>query len=279
MSIDIVIATANNIEQKHYSLYFTLRSILAQTYQPKQIFVVENINIKTIGCILQKDFGNVITLIDGTSSPENISYCRNLGASFAKSDVILFMDDDVVLGNNETLKTVSKKMHFLDFYCGAHRYWSRYGWEEFLDRSFSIFHIQHILRARSFLPMSIERLTGKRSFHEFSFIGHFGAIKKEVFEAVGKFDESFTGWTYQDTDLMMRLCLKSLDFQLMYYENIFIFHLSHGVDKSRFIDPNRELFREKEKSLNIKFHLDHFFGIFEENNGFAILSRESDSEN
>jgi GT2 family glycosyltransferase len=203
--------------------------------------------------------------------PKNISYARNLGAKQGNAELILFIDDDVVVGRNHFFELIIARMRNLDFSCGARRYWTRTDWSSYLEKTYSITHIQNILHYKTYLPKSVERITGNPSFHEFSFIGHFGAIKRSVFEKVNGFDELFKEWSYQDTDLMMRLCADGFQYGLLHYDEISVYHLSHGVDKFAFQEINKNLFLEKQAQLGINFRLNHFFGIFDDDS-YSILS-------
>jgi glycosyltransferase involved in cell wall biosynthesis len=271
MEIDVVIPTYNNNKLKKFSLYFTIRSILAQSVQPRNIIIVENCNLSETKKIIHNEFGKLVNIIDGTLIPENISFARNLGVKHGYSELIIFIDDDVVIGRNDTFEKIIKKMKFLDFYCAAERYWTYPDWNTYLERSFLINHIQHILYQKSFLPKSVDRSTGEQSFHEFTYIGHFGAIRRDVFEKNNGYDENYCGWSYQDTDLMMRLCADRYNFELMYLDNISVYHLAHAVDKSHYININKDLYLKKQKKLGIEFHLNHFFGIFNDDE-YSILS-------
>src|SRR6185437_15188636 len=192
MDIDIVIPTTDNFLKKNFSIYFTVRSILSQSVQPKSILIVENgIDKNDTATKLISEFGKMITIIDGTRMPNNISYARNLGAQHGNSDVVLFIDDDVLIARNDTLEKIAKKMMETDFYCGAHRYWTNTVWQQLLKKSFSINHMQRILTFKSYLPKSVERISGNQSFHEYSFIGHFGAVKRTIFAEIRGFDEEY----------------------------------------------------------------------------------------
>ena len=271
--MDIIIPTAKHIEKSHSSIYYTIRSILTQSLQPKNIIVVENDYNTGVCDFLHYHFGTLVRVIPNDGQRNNISYARNKGAAYSSSETLLFMDDDVVIGNNNFLKQIQEKMFHEDFYCGAYRYWSEANWHKYINKDCPLNHILRILKAKSFKPTSIERNSGNRNFHDFSFIGNFGAIKRAVFQEIGGFDEQYEGWTYQDTDLMMRLCEKEYSYQLMAYDDIYVYHLSHPADKSQYISKNRELFYEKQKQMNVKFHLSHFFGIFNSDADLAIIQR------
>ena len=271
MEIDVVIPTCNNYETKNFSIRYTIRSILSQSLQPQKIIVVENLSYENTKLSIEKEFGSLVHVIDGTQQQKNISYARNLGASKGNSELIIFIDDDVVVGKNHFFELIASRMKRMDFSCGAYRYWTRTDWGDYIHTAYSITHIQNILRSKTYLPKSIERLTGNPSFHEFSFIGHFGVIKRDAFNRVQGFDEDFKEWSYQDTDLMMRLCSAGFQYDLLSNDGIMVYHLSHGVDKIAFQEINRNLFIKKQQDLGITFHLNHFFGVFDDGS-YAILT-------
>lgn len=263
MDIDIIIPTAKRIDESNYSICFAIRSILAQTIQPRSIIITLNEDNTITSKVVKDMFGDFVRIIKYNASIHNISYARNLGAKMSDSETIVFMDDDVVLGNNDILKTISARLEKEDFYCGAHRLWTPTHWARYFNLNDSINHIQRILQFCSFKPSSINRDSGTRAYNDFSFIGNLGAIKKVVFDKIGGFDEKFEGWTYQDTDLMMRLCVEGYSYLLMSTDGISVYHLSHPADKSEYRKTNRDLYYKKQQILNVKFHLNHFFGIFE----------------
>lgn len=263
MDIDVIIPTSKKIIESSHSICFTIRSLIAQTIQPKNIIVTTNCYNSLTISVLKEKFGDFIKIIEYEPNVNNISYARNLGARLGNSEIILFIDDDVILGDNGILEKISCRLRYEDFYCGAHRLWAPTEWAQYFDLKDSINHIQRILQYSSFKPTSIDRFSGKRTFNDFSFIGNFGAIKRDIFNKVGGYDENYEGWTYQDTDLMMRLCLEGYSYLLMADDEISVYHLSHPVDKSKYRDINRGKFCKKQQEQRIKFHLNHFFGIFE----------------
>lgn len=270
--MDIVICTANNIRNKNGSIYFSIRSILAQTFTPVQIFVSINAEYRSTKKFIQQSFGKLVTVVDSTAKPHNISFTRNNAARLGSSDYILFMDDDVVIGKNNFVELVVQKLKTEQFCCGAKRFWAHPGWHNYLDKGDTINHTRSILAHKSFLPKSIDRLSGKLAYHDFSFIGHFGAIRRNVFNEIGGYDEKYHGWSYQDTDLMMRLCYMGYNFELLSNDGIFVYHLSHEVDKSKTFKENKSKYLLKQKKLGIKFHLNHFFGVFNDDS-YSLITK------
>ena len=271
MDIDVVIATSDSIADKDFGLYFTIRSILSQNIQPKTILVVENTNYARTKAALDLEFGKLVSVIDGSRKPKNISFIRNLGVSYSQADLILFMDDDVVIARNNCLETILHQMRNLDFYCGANRYWSQKHWSTQLKREYTMNHIQNILKATSFLPNSIDRQSGNKIYHHRTFIGHFGCVQRQIFEQLNGFDESFTGWGYQDTDFMFRLVNESKTYDIMAFDGLGVFHLNHSVDKSEHLSTNKLRFESRQQSAGVLFSLDSFFGEFL-NDKFDIIS-------
>lgn len=270
--MDVVITTANNLEGKHSSVYYTIRSILAQDIEGLRVIVSANSNYLEMKQFISEKFGEMVIVVDATKVSNNISYARNVGASQGSNAIIVFMDDDVVLSRDNILRKVSIKMKGNDFLCGAHRYWVNPGWEKLIRKEHSINYVRSILRSKSFLPKSIDRLKGSLVLHDYSFIGHFGAIKRSIFNRMGGYDEGYIEWTYQDTDLMMRLCHEGYNYDLMHTDGIKIFHLSHPVDKSKTREINRERYYSKQSEYGIKFNVDHFFGVFNDNS-FELIKK------
>lgn len=260
--MDIIIPTSKKLEDSHYSLFYTIKSLLNQNCLPNKIIVVQNAPEIGLEALVNKEFGGVVEIIDNDLQFFNISHARNIGAQKSTEDIILFMDDDIILGDNNCLSKVADIMEYEDFCCGANRYWTPIDWYNLINKKMAINHIQRIFKAKSDLPLSIDRVTGLQNFYCYSYIGNFGAIKRHIFDKMNGFDESYKGWTYQDTDFMMRLCLSDSSYRLMYDNDISIYHLSHSVDKSLYKPNNRKIFEQKQSDLKTKFHLNHFFGYF-----------------
>lgn len=277
-SIDVVIPTGKEIVESNKSILFTLRSIVSQTVQPNSITVVENGYNLGVEKVVRESFGKKVTVIQGLAKCPNIAYSRNLGASKGNGDIILFLDDDVVLGYTNYFSRIQEIMSQCDFCCGAKRYWSPTNWQEYISLDYPIKHNLLILKDISFIPQSIERSTGRRNCSEYSYIGNFGAINRDVFERIEKFDEEYEGWLYQDTDLMMRLVHKGYEYEVLAYSDMFCYHLSHPADKEEYRTVNYNRFLNKQRSLGIVFDNRCFFGRFEGNN-YSVISNHSSSNN
>ena len=264
MSYSVIIPTIKDFVESHGSIAYTIRSILDQSVPADKIIVVSRENNTSTNEELLHRFENQIQLVTYPSDIMNISYSRNLGASYAESDNLVFMDDDVVLGEYNVVEIANRVLLHFDFCCGAKRLWTPLNWGDYLKELYPIEHTRRILQAVSFCPNSVNRasIRNVRSYHDYSYIGNFGAIRRSVFEAVNGFDEAYIGWIAEDTDLMMRLCYNKFSYHILANSGVKVYHLSHPVNKEATKNKNRNLLDAKMQNLGVKFSSGNFFGEF-----------------
>ncbi len=262
-TVDVVIPTGKNIAVSNYSICYTIKSILSQNYKVNNIFIVENSYNSDTKRVLEDTFGDFVQVLNGLSKTPNISYARNIGAQAGSSDIILFMDDDVVIGRNNFLTEIMGIISDRDFCCGALRYWTSIDWDKYLSLDYQMSHNLQILKEKSFLPYSIDRNSGRRTSHNYSYIGNFGAIKRSVFEENNGFDEEYKGWLFQDTDLMMRLCANRHSYEILSSYDIYCYHLAHPANKETYRERNQNRYEDKQKEMGIIFSSSNFFGNFQ----------------
>jgi GT2 family glycosyltransferase len=159
-----------------------------------------------------------------------------------------------------------------DFCCGASRLWSSLNWWKHVTDAQSTTSIARTLRDISLLPKGINRINGFRDLNEFTFIGSFGCLKSDTFAAVGGFDEGFPGWGYEDTDLMMKLCLRDFKYALLAESGISVVHLTHPVNMVGDFKRNFQRFHDLEQTRGFLFHVNHFFGVYE-GDGYSVLTK------
>ena len=138
-----------------------------------------------------KDFGNakVITI----NNEQNIgrSRSRNKGAEFAKGDILFFIDDDIEIKDNLFDKYV-----------------------ELLDQDFDAVFSNVINVRTDCISSALNDFLNTRgankkdfenNFKSNYFTSAFCSIKRNFFDKIGKFDENFKGYGWEDPELGLRI--------------------------------------------------------------------------
>lgn len=271
MLIDIVISTKNNRSNKNFSLLYVIRSLLHQRRCDLNIIVADNGSEDDTTRALKDTFGQKVGVIDTSHCSGNISASRNAAAACGNSELIFFLDDDMIISKPDDLSKCINTGMSVDFACGAIRLWSPLTWPNLIRPDDPINKVISTLKHTSTEPKSINRLSGKDILDNRSYLANFGTVKRTVFESVGRFDEDYVGWGYQDTDLMRRLCVDGYVYELFSNHGIEIFHLAHKVDKGSNYELNRLQFLEKQRKDGRIFRTNHFFEIYE-NDGYSLFS-------
>lgn len=104
MTCDVLIITKNR--EKHLSE--CLESIVNQTIRPTRVIIVEN-NFQFTLNTLEKKFTDLLNVSFYFDSSSNLASLRNIALSKAKSEIIMFTDDDCILDKNWIKTTI---IHF-----------------------------------------------------------------------------------------------------------------------------------------------------------------------
>lgn len=268
--ISIILTSHNNVVEKNNSLNYVLKSLRNQTgTQPEVVLVDNNCTDTTIDSAIKAY--PAIKVIDGEYCGKNIGALRNLGAKHTNGRILLFLDDDTILVDPRCVQRMLEYISDYDFLCGAKRYWSSPYWFKHVNIKQSTTSFLHTLKDISFLPRGINKNIGFRDLNEFTFIGNFGVLRKDVFLETGGFNENFSGWGLEDTEYMMRLAWKNYKYRILFNDDISVIHLTHpSNDKDDYLE-NLKLFFEIERKFGYSFHVNHFFGIYEAD-GSSIFS-------
>jgi GT2 family glycosyltransferase len=270
-SISVIIPTQNSRNEKSFALFYVLKALLAQDALPMEVIVVNDHGTDESIPVIQAAFPEVV-VINSPSSKGNVSAARNHGAKVARGNLLLFLDDDTILPEPDTLAKLAAVATHYDFCCGADRWWTSVYWYKNVRQEQSISSTINTLRSISVLPRGIDPKIGFRDLNEFTFIGNFGLIRRPVFEAIEGFDERFGGWGLEDTDLMMRLCLNDYRYALLNTLGISVLHLTHVRDSTKSYIRNAQLFNDLELERGFYFHVNHFFNVFEAD-GFSLFTK------
>ncbi len=275
--ISIITSTRNSFLQKKGSLELMLSSLRKQMdIEDYELIVVENSSEDGSLDLLKRfehDSGlRNMKIIQNDIEVSNRSRSRNIACQEASGDFFLFIDDDIVLPDAYTLRKIRKFAEEGAFATGAARYWTYIHWKR--EALLKKIERQDWTRQSRyyFLPHGIKRETGYRDLFEYSFIANFGLVDRNSFFEVGRFDEKkFDGWGREDVDLMLRLYVNKIKFQLL-FDDIWIIHLNHPLSESDAKQRARsfEKYKKRESELGVVFKVNHLYGVFE-NDGTAIL--------
>lgn len=184
MNISIIIPTLNEEE----ALPRLLTSIQSQTFPPCDVIIVDgHSHDRTIA--VAKSFRNHIqNLSILTSYKRNLSHQRNMGATKAMGDWLMFIDADTVFPSDFIENLINK---LIEQPCDACTTLVR------PDR-------QTIVSRVTATAMNVCLSLGNMLGHT-TLIGPFSLIQKSIFEACGKYDETCT--FVEDMDISLRLKL------------------------------------------------------------------------
>lgn len=269
--LSIIIPTSNSMEGKKNSLELVLFSIERQNVGKEllEIIFVDNGSRDDTLSFIQRwiasntgAFSNLKLLIN--QEAVNRSKSRNLGVENASGHKILFMDDDTVIYENDTLDHLIQ--HYYKektFFCGAQRYWTIAEWKYGQVKQGIEDHLP--IDKMAILPKGISRETGFRDLQEFSFIGNFGGMLKRDFLDAGGFDANRFPGRQEDVDLMFRLLLSGHNFIHLPGE-IKVIHLNHPIIGSKKDERHFWIneFKKKEMEEGYYFCINHLFSVYED---------------
>ncbi len=198
----IVIPTYNRPE----ALKRTVHSILDLDIQDEFEIIIIN---DCPGCVTG-DFGDERVKVVNNGQNLGRSKSRNRGAAVVKHPVLFFIDDDIEVKENMFEK------HLTDLENGA-------------DAVFS-----NVVNVRtdgkySFLNEFLNTRGANRSGsgHEVRsnyFTTAFCSIKKPFFDRIGKFDENFEGYGWEDPELGLRIAASGGSLSFVRTKNLFHYH-------------------------------------------------------
>ncbi len=272
--ISVIIPSKNNFLEKNFSIFYTIKSIYYQLNNDIEIIIVNDGGTDSTVEKLSATFPNLIFINEKYSSGGCLAKLRNKGASLASGDVLLFMDDDTIITSPYSFSNITKIAQDYDFFCGASRYWTSIYWPKHVNTKQSISTSIKTLLDISILPKGIDRAIGFRDLNEFTFIGNFGGMRKDIFKSIGGFDERFIGWGLEDTELMMRLSFTGMTHKILSDEELSVIHLTHVSENIGSYRENLRRFNEIEIRNGVYFHINHFFGVYEAD-GYELFTNIS----
>lgn len=239
MKISCVVLCCDSHIEKGFSVLHCLKSLVGQNIarEELQIILVENSHDKSrmseleeLVLSINNDYPELISLIDNKSSLPRAE-ARNVGASHARNEVLVFIDDDTIVLDVNALRKIQEYSQSYDHGYGAVRYWSR--GNSFQDNACLALNDPTVYRSIDNRHIPQERFLAK------TFIGNFGFCRRDSFMDVGGFYE-FKEYGFEDDALMFALYKK--DGRVKIIDDIDVLHVNHPVN--RIESPNIDLYQE-----------------------------------
>ncbi len=224
------------------SVFHCLCSIFNQNFDDFEVILVENSHKKTLN-IQQlenkleewnsKRKKKIKIRIINNKKSLTPSKARNIGASRAEGEVLVFIDDDTIIINKNSFSEIFRLSESFDYGYGAVRLWTKEGW--FKRNSFStLSHLENgdtkILLAGSGVPPKFIREKRYPILQRRTFIANFGFCKKDIFDRLSGF-ANLPYYRYEDDYLMFRLYESK--YRLALLSNLKVVHVSHPIDSDQ----------------------------------------------
>lgn len=224
----------------HNNQYINLaiEAVLEQIDINDEIIVVDDHSNSSTLCMLEKYKSNLNINIIASDRIANRAYNRNLGARHAQNLILVFMDGDMVMGNESivALKNAHSSRSekaFIGQKHGIH-------FDELQMKLFSslpnYIDMVSTYEGRSILEKNPLFIDSRRKYFEdpatedyrwtYYYTG-LCSVEKDIFFQVGGFDENFFEWGSEDIDLGYRLSKLT---KIGFLTNLHGFHIPHARD-------------------------------------------------
>lgn len=223
------------------SIYLCLRAVIPQLQEKDEIIIIDD---HSSDCFLEK-LKNIetenIRIYSAQKKRGNRSYNRNLGASIAKNEILIFLDGDISISGNALEQVriaystrsevafigMEHAMKFdemqLELYLGRSDYKKQL---ESPDTQSDMYHHPLLADWRADDLSDIQNAP----FFWLRYYTSFCTILKSVFFRCGGFDESFEFWGAEDVDFGYRISLYGA---IGYIPEIHSLHIPHPRDSFR----------------------------------------------
>lgn len=235
----------------------TLESALSQSVKPNEIIICDD-GSREETTILIKKYQAVssvpIVHIWQADTGFQLGKVRNKGVAASKYEYLLQVDGDVIL-HHHYIKDQLEVANPGNFYCGNRYYLSREITANLLKDPQKKLDIPLVISknawSRIYLPFLIKPFSKLYHFNYeyYSAHGHSMSIWKKDFIEINGYDEDFTTWGWEDTDLVIRLIKKGVKLQFIRLGGI-QYHLYHKESGSK--STNHEMFLKNREKTTYK---------------------------
>jgi glycosyltransferase involved in cell wall biosynthesis len=228
-------------KEKGSSVFHSICSIFNQDMDDFELIIVDNSNNKdklntnklqnySDNLNAQRNKAIKIKIIN-ENKPLNVNSARNIGAKYAKGDVLVFIEADTIILDKNCFSLILNFSKKFDFGYGAKRYWTKIGWFEKKSKNI-LYELQKskykLLKLNiSGYPNIFKRKRDGDVFsdlQEHTFIANFGFCKKNVFLQMNGFP------LYEELDLSDDCLIYRLfrgGYKYKFLDDISVAHVSH----------------------------------------------------
>ena len=230
-ALSVVVLTHDSYTNKGGCIEHCILGLLHQMVSSDELIICSNnspkASLENLKYFLSTLSSSVaIKLLEADTT---VGSARNIGVDTASNPYILFVDEDCIVYERNTLEKVRVACSQYDFGCGATRLWTgEIDW--FIDNSKAILSditkkdFTQFISGLGSPPDSVRAGIGVKFLRK-SFIANFGFVKRDVFWDVGGFPNRFKGYGCEDDALMFLLIAHTDKFFPLYGLNVS--HVSH----------------------------------------------------
>lgn len=200
----------------HDYLDVMFKKLLTQLIPTDEVIIVNDnsMNIAKLSFLFKpkKLFGNLrIINIDIEEQGRHIghrAYARNLGAKESSGEILLFLDEDIILDNGfiNRARAICEDVKDVIVHGTVYDYHSRH-YADKLNTYYPLYENREYW---------FDRCPSNNL-----------AMRRETFEKIGKFDNNFTGWGWEDIELGYKAYKVGIKYS--YPANLICYHVRHAV--------------------------------------------------
>ena len=257
----VVIPTYENFRLKHGSLSLVLSALSRCRPRPDEVVVVDNDSTEASAAYVRRLCRTHEATFLTCSRRASPAAARNIGIRSCTGEVVVFIDDDTVVPSH-ALGYVHRLTVDGSFCAGADRRYVPMDMErERVHAAFRKSGFDGLVAISKALPVPASMEPKTTGFHmqQVSFITNFGAALREHLIEVGALNEEFTGWGVEDTELMLRLLMRT-SFRSM-RGLVPVVHLDHPVSPYMWTEhwANTTKFMSSQRAIRRNFMLSRLF--------------------
>jgi len=253
-SVSVIVPTFFNAGLKQRSLAFLLAGIERSQNICEVILVSSDGENSSFADLLPLMGDRPLRVTE--AEPHNRSQSRNNGARLATGDYLLFLDDDMLLKDWRIADVIVSELIEGRFDCALFPRRNYVRFPVLYDR-YCLEDIISAWRAEEGLdsPFFFDPLrdgTTRDLPLLFCYPGCFTVIRRDAFNALNGFDESYHGWGFEDADFALR-AMQQLTVLNLFRKSEPLLHIDHPVSpyKSDEFRTNYARFHESSLRLNL----------------------------